>query len=314
VNGLVRPGARGRSNRIILSMALVAILVAILAYLAVSIAAASQITQPYHAALSASAAGPVADFENVGFLSRVDHLHLKGWLFEVATRPNLHSAMIVHGHDANRVNPDWGALAMTKDLMSQGMDVLLFDLRGVGESEGDHQTFGTLEPRDVLGAYDFMVARGYPPEGMLIIGISTGGDTLLEAAPDLPRAGALVVDSAPSDTRSLLEPRVHERLPALFDPGIFAAAGVLFGLDIELRPVNRVKQLRERAFLFIVCDADDYVSPQNSVRLWRASSNPDSQLVQIHCRKHVSTYKTDRTSYLAALSAFTDRQIHERGG
>jgi pimeloyl-ACP methyl ester carboxylesterase len=183
-----------------------------------------------------------------------------------------------------------------------------------GESDGDHQTFGTLEPRDVLGAYDFMRARGYAPESMLVIGISTGGEALLEAARDLPRAGALVVDSAPADTSSLILPRVHERLPPSFDPGIIAAAGVLFGLDIELRPIDRVKQLRDRAFLFIVCDADDYVSPQNSDRLRRASSNPESQLVRIHCRKHVSTYKTDRASYLAALSAFTVRQIDERGG
>jgi uncharacterized protein len=236
-----------RPQRVMRSIGIVALLVAILAYLAVSIAAASQITQPYRASLLASTARAVGDFENVGFQSRVDHLHLKGWLFKVATRSNRHSAIIVHGHDTNRVNPEWGALAMTKDLITQGMDVLVFDLRGVGESEGDHQTFGSLEPRDVLGAYDFMLARGYAPESMLMIGISTGGDSLLGAAPDLSRAGALVVDSAPSDTRSLLVPRVHERLPTLFDPGIFAAAGVLFGLDIELRPIDRVKQLRNRA-------------------------------------------------------------------
>src|SRR2546430_9112338 len=145
VRGLDRPGARGRSRRVIISAAIVALLVAVLASLAISVAAASQITQPHHTSISDSTARTVADFEDAAFLSRVDHLHLKGWLFKVAARSNRRSAIIVHGHDANRVNPDWGTLAMTKDLMSQGMDVLAFDLRGVGESEGDHQTFGNLE-------------------------------------------------------------------------------------------------------------------------------------------------------------------------
>jgi uncharacterized protein len=286
-------------------------------YLAVSVTAANEITRPHYSSVADTTARDVADFENVGFLSRVDHLRLKGWLFKAVTltsRTNQRSVIIVHGHDANRVNPDWGELAVTRDLITQGRDVLAFDLRGVGESEGDRQTFGTLEPRDVLGAYDFMVARGYAPERMLLIGISAGGDALLEAASELPRAGALVVDSAPSDTRSLLVPRLHERLPALFDPGVFIVARGLFGLDIDLRPIDEVQRLRDRAFLFFVCDADDYVASENSERLWRASLNPQSQLVRIHCRKHVSTYKTDRATYLAALSAFVDRQILERGG
>jgi hypothetical protein len=121
-----------RAKRVITSIGIGTLLIAVLAYLAVSVAAASQITQPYHASLVAAKARAVGPFENVAFQSRVDHLQLKGWLFKVATQRNRHSAIIVHGHDTNRVNPDWGALAMTKDLISQGMDTLVFDLRGVG--------------------------------------------------------------------------------------------------------------------------------------------------------------------------------------
>ena len=310
-------GARGRSKHVIRSLAIATLVVLTIGYLAVSVIAANEITRPHHSSVADTTARAVADFENVGFLSRVDQLHLKGWLFKAMTstsRTTRRSVIIVHGHDANRVNPDWGELAVTKDLISQGSDVLAFDLRGAGESAGDRQTFGTLEPRDVLGAYDFMVARGYPAESMLLIGISAGGDALLEAAPELQRAGALVVDSAPSDTRSLLVPRLHERLPALFDPGVFVVARGLFGLDIDLRPIDNVQRLRDRAFLFFVCDADDYVASTNSERLRLASSNPQSLLVRIHCRTHVSTYKTDPASYLAALLAFANRQILERGG
>src|SRR5438045_3033143 len=102
-----------RPKRLIISIGIVGLVVAILAYLGVSVAAAGQITQPYHVSPAATAARAVGHFENIDFQSRADHLHLKGWLFKVARQGNRHSAIIVHGHDTNRVNPNWGALAMS---------------------------------------------------------------------------------------------------------------------------------------------------------------------------------------------------------
>lgn len=293
-------------------------------YLATSIYVASEITKSAHQPLNRAATEVSPNYEALSFFSRVDHLRLRGWLFHISPPPaaglswpppgDRRSAILVHGHDANRVNPDWDELGIARALLGHGLDVLVFDLRAAGESEGHRETFGTLEPRDLLGAYDFMTSRGYRPPSMLIMGASMGGATVIESAAQLRAVAALVSDSAYSDVRGLIVPRLHARLPAVFDVGIESAASLLFGLNMDLRPADAVRALPDRAFLFIDCDRDDYVAPENSQRLWQASGNPESHLLAIHCTKHLSTFKTDPNTYLAGLFAFIDRQFAEHGG
>jgi uncharacterized protein len=295
-----------------------------LPYLAISVYAASEITKSAHRPLDRPATDVSPNYEAVSFFSRVDHLRLKGWLFHVSPRTgsstswlppvNQRSAILLHGHDSNRVNLDWGELGIAKDLVAHGLDVLVFDLRAAGESEGNRETFATLEPRDLLGAYDFMTFRGYRRQSMLVMGASMGADTLLEAAAELKGVGALVSDSAYADVQEVIVPRLHARLPGFFDLGIITAAHLLYGLDMNLRPIDVVHALPDRAFLFIVCDADDYIPSVNSRELSNASINAESELVTFQCSKHLATYKTNRSQYLVTLFAFVDRQLAEHGG
>lgn len=147
----------------------------------------------------------------------------------------------------------------------------------------------------------------------MIMGVSMGADTILEAAAELANVGALMADSAFADVRSIIVPSLHARLPGFFDYGIFTAAHVLYGLDMDLRPSDSVHALPASAFLFIVFDGDTCIATDNSRRLWRASGNPESQLVLIHCQTHIATYKTDRGKYLANLFSFVDQQMAEHG-
>jgi pimeloyl-ACP methyl ester carboxylesterase len=113
--------------------------------------------------------------------------------------------VFLHGSNVDRaINAD-NARAMVQ----AGYDVLLFDFRGCGQSGGEHQTLGNLEPRDVLGAHDYMVGRGYAASRMTFLGISDGATALLRAAPRMPDVAAIVSDSAydrlATEARRLLE-------------------------------------------------------------------------------------------------------------
>jgi pimeloyl-ACP methyl ester carboxylesterase len=130
-------------------------------------------------------------YDDVTFPSRVDHLALRGWLLHAAL-PSRRSVVFLHGSNADRaINAD-NARAMVQ----AGYDVLLFDFRGCGRSDGEHQTLGSLEPRDVLGAHDYMVGRGYAASRMTFLGISDGATALLRGAPGMPDVAAIVSDSA----------------------------------------------------------------------------------------------------------------------
>jgi pimeloyl-ACP methyl ester carboxylesterase len=303
-------GRRWRRRRIVIGFILAA---AALAYASVSAIAATILTAGTHdtAKIPAAAIGPV--HEDVSFMSRDDGLRLRGWLFH-ASIPTGRSVIFVHGWQANRVDTGFGTDAIARDMIQHGYDALLFDLRSCGESDGDRFTLGTSEPRDLLGAYDFMRSQGYDPARMVVVGDSMGAATVIEASPQLRDVGALVADSAFSELRPLIEKELPRRshLPSAFSWGVITAARTLYGIEPDLRPVDVVASLPERAFLFFHTTGDDFIPSTDAIALYRASSNAQTRLDLVPGQGHVQTYKSDPARYLATLYGFADQQMAER--
>lgn len=281
-------------------------------YTTICIVAASVLTQGTHEALSVSASEIAPLHDEVSFDSRTDHVRLSGWLFHAATRTG-RSVIFVHGWQANRVDTGYGIPSIAHDMVGHGYDVLLFDLRATGTSGGDRFTLGALEPRDLLGAYDFMRAYGYRPQLMTVIGDSMGAATEIEAAPQLSDVAALVSDSAFAELHPLIERELPKRshLPSIFDWGVVTSAHVLYGVDPDLRPVDTVRNLPNRAFLFIHAIGDDFIPVGDARELRAASSNPRTQLLVLPGTAHVQTYKADPSQYLRVVFTFIDQQVAE---
>ena len=132
-------------------------------------------------------------YDSIRFPSRVDHLHLSGWLLP----PAIASDKIViqaHGYRQNR-SADAPALPLAAALHRAGYAVLMFDFRGEGQSPGHEVTVGLFEQRDLLGAIDYARSLGYRHIG--IIGYSMGATTALEAAARDPAVGATVAGWSP---------------------------------------------------------------------------------------------------------------------
>ncbi|HET9849513.1 MAG TPA: alpha/beta hydrolase [Candidatus Dormibacteraeota bacterium] len=286
----------------------------IASYVLVSFAMAYQLTLGNHRPLGVTGGVVQVQFENIAFTSRVDHLTLRGWLYR-SPSPSGRSLVVVHGKGQNRVNADFNAVGLAKDFLAHGFDVLLFDLRSCGTSEGDRFTLGNLEPRDLLGAYDFMRGRGYAANRMAILGDSEGAVTVIEAAKDLGQVGALVADNGFAALKPELDAQLpyNTWLPPIFYPGGELVAE-LWGFNPNLRPVDAVRALPNRAFLFFQGGADHYVPVANAYELRNASSNAESQLVIVPKADHVKSYRTNPALYLSTLYRFVDQQIAEHGG
>jgi|SRR5450631_819164 pimeloyl-ACP methyl ester carboxylesterase len=247
------------------------------------------------------------DHRGVAFPSRVDHVRLSGWLFR-ADLPSGRSVILVHGWQGNREDVDF--VAMTRQLLSRGYDVLMFDLRGSGLSMGSNQTLGHNEPRDLLGAYDQMLSLGYLPGQMTILGNSMGAATVIEAAPQLTAVGALVADSAFADLSSAMQGGLtrYTLLPGrLAIPAIEASR--VFGVMPTLRPVDVVRSLPKRAFLFLHARGDPLLGVANAERLFAASSNRASRLDVFAGHDHLDTYTHNPRAYMTVLLAFIDQQL-----
>jgi uncharacterized protein len=84
-----------------------------------------------------------------------------------------------------------------KLLARHGYGVLLFDRRGEGESEGDPNLFGWQGERDVRAAVAFLQSRpDVDPQRIGGIGLSVGGEMMIEAAAESSGLKAIVSEGA----------------------------------------------------------------------------------------------------------------------
>lgn len=135
----------------------------------------------------------------VSFAAR-DGISISGQHYGPAQRPTI---VICAGHSQTMVRDQ----QLANSLFEAGFSVLQFDWRGRGSSEGKRNTFGMDEPKDLLGALDYLQASGVAQIGVL--GSSLGGGVALRS--NDARVSCLVVDSPMLSARTVLHGALVEK-------------------------------------------------------------------------------------------------------
>jgi 23S rRNA pseudouridine1911/1915/1917 synthase len=166
--------------------------------------------------------------------------------------------------------------------------VLSFDFRGQGESDGEIDSFGDRERRDVLGAVRW-VRENHAQEARRIVavGVDTGGAALLAAAADPSSEGraldALAVFGCYDRFSSLATSAMRYSFsPALQYPFVPVALGLVSvqtGCDLcDFSPARAAEAVAPRPILFVHCRDDPVVSFESGQNLFDAASAPKSYL------------------------------------
>jgi fermentation-respiration switch protein FrsA (DUF1100 family) len=249
-------------------------------------------------------------YEDVVFPSRRDKVSLRGWY--LPAQDDTRCIILVQGEEHHRNSPGIRALALGGDLVAQGFSVLLFDFRGRGESGGKRNSAGDREQWDLLGALDFVTARGIPLERVGIIGFSLGAAVATLVAARETRLPAIVSDCGFLDYLPYLKrvPFYFMFLPAWFAIPIVLAGRILWGADFsKVRPVKAVAKIAPRP-IFFIHGANDHVVPcYETVELHRVAGNPANPLWIIPGSGHVRSYRGQPEEYVARVSDFFRRYI-----
>lgn len=186
-----------------------------------------------------------------------DGLLLHGWWIPAAgagrrTASSGH-VLLFHGNAGNIE----GRLIQARLLVEAGLDVLLFDYRGYGRSQGSPSEEGTY--RDARAARAELVAqRGVEPARIVYLGESLGGAVALELALRHPPRG-LVLQSTFTGIRDMAS--VHYPfLPRVLVPNAYPS-------------LRRIRELRA-PLLVLHGDADDIVPLSEGRRLFDAAPEP----------------------------------------
>ena len=287
----------------------VALLAGAVGYLSFSYVIAERFTHAVRYPVGRAPMVTASTYEDVAFRTG-DGLTLRGWYFP--TRSD-RAAIIVHGKDSNRIGGENRTIEKLADfLVADGYNVLVFDLRGNGDSDGDRFSLGYMERRDVAAAIDNLIGRGFREDRIALVGISMGAGTVLQSLPLHPNVGAVVADSSYVDAPTIVteDLEVLAGVPSWFTPGVMLMSNLAFGLDgNQVRPIEVVRAHPERAFLFIHCAGDKLIAPHHAYELRAASTNPKSDLWMAAVCQHSWAFNSYPTAYEAHLGAFLESQI-----
>ena len=219
-----------------------------------------------------------------------DGVRLHGWFLPV--KDSRGSVVVCHGNAGNISHRLDRALFLQSRLR---LDVLLFDYRGYGRSEGSPDEPGTY--RDARAAYDWLRSHGQAPERIVIFGESLGSAVALDLALSSP-ARALVLES-PFTSIPDMARAVYPFLP-------------VWPL-VRTRYDNLAKVGRLRMPLLVLHgNRDDVVPFAQGRRVFEAAPEP-KRFFAIPGASHNDTYVVGGEAYWRAIAEFLEA-IRPRSG
>ena len=285
--------------------------------------------------------------ESVSFFS--DGLRLDARFYPTSAQRDAATVVFCPGSRVSKETPYYQDYIPR--LVDAGLNVLLFDYRGWGESEG---TRGDLYPEqqitDVRSAVSYLETRDDVDAGRIgVLGVSFGGALGAEAAARDERIRAVVAVLSPMDGRQMLRgsrreyewvellgqlaedrrtraltgqgeatehfsPPTPERqkTTALSQTSIPPIPYACLEAIAEFRPLDHVDRIAPRALLLIAATLDP-TAPVEHSRLAYAAAGSPKRLVEIDSAEHYGTYVKHMDHILEESIAWFGRHLEPAG-
>lgn len=227
-------------------------------------------------------------FEDIALKTK-DGLTIKAWF--VPTNSNK-AVIIAHGLGANKSN-FIGTVGMWHQL---GFNVLIFDFRGHGGSDGHTVSFGYKERFDVMAALDYLVGeKKFLSQNIWGYGVSFGAAAMIIAEDETKMFRALIIDSSFASLDTMADTIVEgEKIVPPFCRKLVKELGLFFvkldlGFDIrEHSPGRIVGKLSGVPILFIHGKGDPLIPWQQTQRLYENTKEP-KQVIFLDTEGHFGT-------------------------
>lgn len=151
----------------------------------ISFANASRLMRQPSKPLGTFTSNVLPSFNLASFPSLDEQTMLSGWFFP-AKNP-ISTIILVHDQGLNRLQFGLDSASFYQFLIEQHFNVLAFDLRNSGQSEGEMSAFGYAEWADVLAAIRY-VRKNAATRDVLLYGFGSGASASLIALDQLPPA------------------------------------------------------------------------------------------------------------------------------
>jgi hypothetical protein len=240
-------------------------------------------------------------YEDVTFETTAGY-ELSAWYI-----PSRNGAAVIMGHGAGKNRET--TLPEATMLARNGYGVLMVDLEGFGDSDGRANAFGWTGARGVHAAIDYLRTRpDVDPERIGGLGLSMGGEVLLQAAGESPLLKAVVSEGGTGRTAT----DFGELDDGWFQPIVpfhKVVGGTMRLISGEATPPplkEMVAQIGPRRVLLIAANTGE---EKELMGLYVTIGGPSFELWTIPEPKHVGAYDLHPEEYERRVIAFFDEAL-----
>jgi uncharacterized protein len=241
--------------------------------------------------------------EEVTFPSIGDSIQISGWFLPAAQTP-APAVILCHGIWTGRRE----CLPLALRFHAAGYNVLTFDFRAHGLSDGRFTSVGLHETNDVHGAVQYVKNRTeVDPSRIGVVGFSMGAAATIQAAARCSDIAAVVADSAYASFLDAAKYsfRLVTRVPH-FPIASLAMQWAKWIVNVDanqLRPIDVIGQIAPRPVLIAHGELDEIVPVRHAHTLFKAAGEPKELWIDPDAH-HVGARDSDTDAYFVRVERF----------
>lgn len=213
--------------------------------------------------------------------------------------------IMVHGYRSDGtsiINP-------IKRFYKQGYNLLIPDLRGHGQSEGDYIGMGWDDRYDILGWIGYILTKDAHAQ-IILYGVSMGGATVMNVAGEKlpPQVKAVIEDCGYTSVWDVFQYHISMQKWQSEIALHMASFVTKIRAGYALEDVNPLKQVQKSQvpMLFIHGSQDDFVPCEMVEELYQNATCPKEKLI-VEGAGHALSCSTDASVYYQTIFQFIER-------
>jgi uncharacterized protein len=256
---------------------------------------------------------PEGTSEEVSFSSAEDNVRIGGWFFRAPGQGTAPAIVLCHGIWTGRRE----CLPLALRFREAGYNVLCFDFRAHGGSDGRFISVGLHETNDVIGAVQYLKQRPEVDARRIgVVGFSMGAVATIQAAARCPDIAVVVADSAYETFLDAVKYsfQLVTRVPE-FPMATMAMQWAKWMVHVDatqLRPIDVVGRISPRPILITHGELDEIVPVRHAYTLFKAAEEP-KELWIVPGAHHVGARDSDPDGYFARVSSFLAQALNPAG-
>jgi uncharacterized protein len=302
-----RPEKRNYSK---ISLTLFVLLVLSLLIVTVtSFSIATQLTSPDRTIAKHHPSKKDLPTENVLFHSRDKTITLSGWVIKAKIKTNKW-IILSHGYGGNRNIFGSKGPSFYQFLHENGYNILTFDYRNSGVSDGTMTTVSYYEQQDLQGAIDYVLTIEKNAE-IALMGWSQGAATSLLVASKNDAVKLVVADSSFKNLQGYVNENLSQwtNLPNYpFTPAIMFMIPVITGTHIaSVSPIDEIENFHG-PILLLHSQHDKQIPVKSSIAMYeKYKETKEITLILYDSDQHKNAFKHYPDQYKADILAFFRR-------